>query len=206
MSCHAAQSLARPGPCCDWRSEPSRPGPGSAPGEPMGAVADFASELVSGAPMGAVAGFASEPESGARWAQWRVLPCRHGLGGGRRRFDDRCPVRRDPPIGPVALVQAENAVDESHSELIRHDGSPGVLGLPSSIPGESCSPQNGWFSSAHRWLVLMRPLTSSRLTALSLKAHRSSGGCSRFGVKRLLHPALCRIAGIMGRKGVTEQG
>jgi hypothetical protein len=60
----------------------------------------------------------------------------------------------DPALGPAALVQGEEGVDESHSEVIRHDGSPRTLGTPSSVTGEPCSPQSGWFSSAPRWLVL----------------------------------------------------
>jgi hypothetical protein len=42
-------------------------------------------------------------------------------------------------------------------EVIRPDGPPRALENTVEWNGESSSPQNGWFSSAHRWLVLSAP-------------------------------------------------
>jgi hypothetical protein len=38
--------------------------------------------------------------------------------------------------------------------LIRHGESPTALVLWLTLPSESLPSQNGWFSSAHDWLVL----------------------------------------------------
>jgi hypothetical protein len=50
-------------------------------------------------------------------------------------------------------MQGQDGVDDGHFEQIRHEIPPSA-GSAERVNDESSSPQNGWFSSAHHWLVL----------------------------------------------------
>jgi hypothetical protein len=60
----------------------------------------------------------------------------------------------DATLGPAPAMECTNGLADGHLEQIRHDEAPGAEDLLSSLTGASGSPQNGWFSSAPRWLVL----------------------------------------------------
>jgi hypothetical protein len=60
----------------------------------------------------------------------------------------------NPPLGPATLVQRYDRLDHGHLEPVRLGTPPSALGLPTRLPHVPDSPQNGWFSCAHDWLVL----------------------------------------------------
>ncbi len=60
----------------------------------------------------------------------------------------------DAALGPAPAVQCTDGLADGHLEQIRHGRAPGAKDLPRSLTGAPGSPQNGWFSSAPRWLVL----------------------------------------------------
>ena len=121
-------------------------------------------------PVGAMAGSARRRRPRSRWAHWLVLAVVGAVrAGGRIGWFWRS-VRLsevtgdglavdpqfvgDAALGPAPAVQCTDGFADGHLEQIRHGRAPGARDLPRSLTGESGSPQNGWFSSAPRWLVL----------------------------------------------------